>query len=311
MGDIPRPWRNEDGDPRISTIQELASYLSENRKVAVALVSAMADLAVSDGLYPIRDILDKGYEDSFYLDDLMDLSVEFETMVRTPVIGTTTDWDQPFEDHDFRISVQGFFEGMEICEELASDLGHCLARECLGLVEERGKSRPNSGFVDIFGQKVFEVFQEKLEEKRAEELRSKQEWERQMERKRERLHLLDRLLVERREFEREFEQRWFPELERQLASDLRDPWDYVHHWLIQQQLELDRLLELQENRYREIDQEREELEEEHEQEKGTMLREIFSGSIEDAVPLIAEWMKDTIEAEGESLVFNALKGMSS
>ena len=66
-----------------------------------------------------------------------------------------------------------------------------------------------------------------------------------------------------------------PELERQLASDLRDPWTYVHHWLIEQQLELDRLLELQENRYRDIDQEREEFEEEHEQEKGTMLREVF------------------------------------
>ena len=221
------------------------------------------------------------------------------------MIETTTDWDQPFEDHDFRISVHGFFEGIEVSQELASDLGHCLARECLDLVEERGKDGPNSGFVDIFGQKVYEVFREKLNEKRAEELRSKQE----MERKRGRLQLLDQLLAERREYEREFDQHWLPELERQLASDLRDPWDYVYHWLIEQQLQLDRLLELQENRYRDIDQEREEFEEEeHEQEKGMMLREVFSDSIEDAVPLIAEWMKDTIEAEGESLVFNALKG---
>ena len=155
----------------------------------------MADLALSDGLYPIRDILDKGYEDSFYLDDLMGLSEEFETMVRTPMIETTSDWDQPFEDHDFQISVHGFFEGIEVSEELASDLGHCLSRECLNLVEERGKARPNSGFVDIFGQKVFEVFQEKLEEKRAEELRSQQEWEQEMERQRGRLRLLDQLLV--------------------------------------------------------------------------------------------------------------------
>ena len=311
MDDIPRTSGDEHGESCISTVQELTSYFSENRNVAAALVRAMADLALSDGLYPIRDILEKGYEDSFYLDDLMGLSEEFETMVRTPMIETTSDWDQPFEDHDFQISVHGFFEGIEVSEELASDLGHCLSRECLNLVEERGKARPNSGFVDIFGQKVFEVFQEKLEEKRAEELRSQQEWEQEMERQRGRLRLLDQLLVERREFEREFDQHWLPELERQLASDLRDPWTYVHHWLIEQQLELDRLLELQENRYRDIDQEREEFEEEHEQEKGTMLREVFSDSIEDAVPLIAEWMKDTIEAEGESLVFNALKGMSS
>lgn len=310
MDDIPRPSRNEDGEPCISTFQDLASYFSENREVAVALVRAMADLAVSDGLYAIRDILDKGYEDSFYLDDLMGLSEEFETMVRTPMIEIATDWDQPFEDHDFRISVHGFFEGMDVSEELASDFDHCLSRECLNLVQERGKSRPNSGFVDIFGQKVFEVFQEKLEEKRAEELRSKQEWEQEMERKRSRLQLLDQLLLERREFERQFEQHWFPELERQLASDLRDPWDYLHHWLIEQQLELDRLLELQENRYRDIDRERERFEDEHEEEKGTMLREAFSDAIEDAVPIIAKWMKDTIEAEGESLVFNALKGVS-
>jgi len=310
MNDIPRPSGDEDGQSCISTIQELASYFSENREVAIALVRALAGLAVTDGLYPIRYILDKGYEDSFYLDDLMNLSEEFETMVRTPMIETATDWDQPFEDYDFRISVDGFFEGIEIDEELASDLGHGLARECLGLVEERGKSRPNSGFVDIFGQKVFEVFQEKLEEKQAEEVRSKQESEQEMERRRGRLQLLDQLLLERREFERQFDQHWLPELEQQLASDLRDPWDYVYHWLTEQQLELDRLLELQENRYRDIDQEREEFEEEHEQERGTMLREVFNDSIEDAVPLIAEWMKDTIEAEGESLVFNALKKMS-
>ena len=310
MDDISRPLGNEDGEPCISTIQELASYFSENRKVAVALVRAMADLAVSDGLYPIRDILDKGYENSFYLDDLMGLDEEFETIVRTPMIETTTDWDQPFEDHDFRISLQDFFEGIEISDELASDFDHSLSRECLNLVEERGKSSPNSGFVDIFGQKVFEVFQEKLEEKREEALRSKQEWEQEMEQKRGRLQLLDQLLLERREFERQFDQHWLPELERQLSSDLRDPWDYLHHWFTEQQLQLDRLLELQENRYRDIDRERERFEDEHEEEKREMLREVFSNAIEDAVPLIAEWIKDTIEAEGESLVSNALKRMS-
>lgn len=191
MGDIRRPSGSDDGDPFISTIPELSAYLSENRKVSVALVRAMASLAVSEGLYPIRDILDKGYEDSFYLDDLMSLDEEFETIVRTPMIETTTDWDQPFEDHDFRISVQDFFEGIEVSEELASDFNHCLSRECLNLIEERGKSGPKSGLVDIFGQKVYEVFQEKLEEKRADGLRSKQEWEQEMERMRGRLQLLD------------------------------------------------------------------------------------------------------------------------
>ena len=89
-----------------------SAYFSENREVAVELVRAFADLVVSDGLYPIRDILDKGYEDSFYIDDSMGLDEKFEAIVRTPMIETTTDWDQPFEDHDFRISVQDLFEGI-------------------------------------------------------------------------------------------------------------------------------------------------------------------------------------------------------
>ena len=254
--------------------------------------------------------MDRGYEDSFYIDDLLGLDEKFETIVRTPMIETTTDWDQPFEDHDFRISVQDFLEDIEVSEELASDFNHCLSRELLNLVEQRGKARPNSGFVDIFGQKVYEVFQENLEEKRADELRSKEEWEQEMEQKWGRLQLLNQLLLERREFEREFEQHWFLELERQLTSDLRDPWDYLHHWLIEQQLQLDRLLELQDNRYRDFHREQVEFEEEHEDEKRGNLRDAFSSAIEDAVPRIAEWMKDIIEAERESLVFNALKRMS-
>ena len=310
MGDISRPSGNEDDETCISTIQELTSYFSENREVAVELVRALADLVVTDGHYPIRDILDKGYEDSFYVDDSLGLEEEFETIVRTPMIETTTDWDQPFEDHDFRISVQGLLEGIEVSEDLASEFDHCLSRECLNLVEERGKSRPSSGFVDIFGQKVFEAFQERLEEKRAEELRSKQKREQELEQKRSRLELLDQLLLERRELEHQFDQRWLPELERQLASDLGDPWDYLHHWLTEHQLQLDRLLELQENRYRDLDRDREEFEEEHEDEKRMNLREAFSKAIEDAVPTIAKWMKETIDAEGESLVFNALKRIS-
>ena len=125
-----------------------------------------------------------------------------------------------------------------------------------------------------------------------------------------RLQLLDQLLLERREFERQFEQHWFPELEQQSTSDLREPWDYLHHWLIEQQLELDRLLELQENRHRDIDRETQRFEEEQEEEMRKVLREVFSSAIEDAVPLIAEWMKDSIEEKGESLVFNTLREMA-
>ena len=235
----------------------------------------------------------------------MGLDEKIETIVGTPMIESATDWDQPFDDHDFRISVQDFLEGVEVSEELASDFDYCLTRVCLNLVEKRGKATPNSGFVDIFGQKVLEVFQERLEEKREEEVRSRQKWEQEMEQKRRRLQLLNQLLLERREFERQFDQHWFPELERQLTLDLRDPWDYFNHWLTEQQLQLDRLLELQENGYRDIDREQEEFEEEQEDERRNNLREAFSDATEDAVPLLAEWMKGTAEAEGEALVFMA------
>ena len=97
---------------------------------------------------------------------------------------------------------------------------------------------------------------------------------------------------------------------RHSCTYLRDPWDYLNHWLTEQKLQLDRLLELQENRYRDIDREQEEFEEEQEAEMRNNLRKAFRDATEDAVPLLAEWMKDTIKAEGEALVFMALRRMS-
>ena len=73
--------------------------------------------------------------------------------------------------------------------------------------------------------------------------------------------------------------------------------------------ELDRLLELQQNRYQDLDTEQDDMEEENETQE--MLQETLSEAIGVAVPLIAVWIKETIEAEGESLVFNALKRMPS
>ncbi len=124
--------------------------------------------------------------------------------------------------------------------------------------------------------------------------------------------MLDQVLRERLEFEHQFEQQWWPELERQLVSDLRDPWDSLHHWLTEQHLELERLLNLQQTRYWDLGEDQRELEEEEEDEADSqeMLRDILSEAIEGAVPLIAAWMKETIETEGESLVFEALKAMS-
>ena len=203
----------------ISTIEELSSYLNDNRQVAAAMVRAIANQAATDGSYPIQDILEKGYEDSLYLDDLMGLDEEFRAIVMTPMIETATDWDQPFSYHNFGIRIMEFLEDIEVSEEIASDFEHCLSWECLNLIEERGKSTPNSGFVDIFGLKVFEEFQPKLEDKREQVRESKRKREQELERKRERLRLLDHLLETRLELEHQFEREWWPELERQLVSD--------------------------------------------------------------------------------------------
>lgn len=309
MNNTPQQSDYDDVEGYISTAEELASYLNENRGVAAALVQEMADEAVSDGTNPVRDILDNGYEASFDIDDLFNLNEELEAIVMTPMIETTTDWAQPFEDHDFGIGIQTSLGDIGVAEELASDFYHCLLQVCLDLVEDRGKSKPNSGFVDIFGEKVYEVFRKKLDEKQAQEQQLKQAQAQGFERKRERLQLLDQLLRERIEFEDQFERQWWPELQRQLASDLRDPWDYLHHWLIERRLELDRLLELQQNRYQDLDAEQDDMEEENETQ--VMLRDTLTEAIEVAVPMIAVWIKETIEAEGESLVFNALKRMPS
>ena len=239
----------------------------------------------------------------------MGLDEEFRAIVMTPMIETATDWDQPFSYHNFGIRIMEFLEDIEVSEEIASDFEHCLSRECLNLIEERGKSTPNSGFVDIFGLKVFEEFQPKLEEKREQVRESKRKREQEIER--ERLRLLDHLLETRLELEHQFEREWWPELERQLVSDLCDPWDSLHHWLVERHLELERLLELWKTRYRALDEEERELEEEEEDGERDILRDILGEAIEAAVPLIADWMFETIEAEGESLVFDTLKGMSS
>ncbi len=149
----------QEGEERtISTAEELAVYLIENRQLAAALVSELADEVETDGYDPINDILEKGYEDSFYMDDLTGFDEEFDAVVITPMIEIGTDWDQPFDYHDFGASVDGLLEGAGVDEELASEFRRHLMQECLRLVEMKGRVRPDSGFVDIFGLKVFEAY---------------------------------------------------------------------------------------------------------------------------------------------------------
>lgn len=214
----------------ISTAEQLAIYLSENRQLAAALVSELADEVEMDGYDPINDILEKGYEDSFYMDDLMGFDEEFDTVVITPMIEIGTDWDQPFENHDFGASVDGVLEGVGVNEELATEFRRCLMQECLRLVEMKGRARPDSGFVDIFGLKVFEAYKP-LQPALQEEL----------------------------------------QLLRQEEDD--EDWGYGN--------------------------------------AGELMRDALASAIERAAPLIAEWISETIQEEGEDLAYNALMRMTS
>ena len=230
MNQKPEQVEHEGGGRMISTAEALAAYLSENRQLAAALVSELADEFETDGYDPINDILEKGYEDSFYMDDLTGFDEEFETIVIAPTIEIGTDWDQPFENQDFGASVDGALEEAGVDAELAVEFRRCLMQECLRLVETKGRARPDSGFVDVFGLKVYEAYKP-LQSALQEEL----------------------------------------QLLRQEEDE--EDWGYGT--------------------------------------TGELMRDALASAIERAAPLIAEWMAEIIEAEGEELAFNALRRLSS
>lgn len=230
MNQKPEPAGQEGEERMISTVEQLAAYLSADRQLAAALVSELADEVETDGYDPINDILEKGYEDSFYMDDLMGFDEEFEAIVITPMIEIGTDWDQPFDNHDFGASVDGVLESVGVSEELATEFRQRLMQECLRLIEMKGRARSDSGFVDIFGLKVYEAYKP-LQSALQEEL----------------------------------------QLLRQEADE--EDWGYGT--------------------------------------TGELMRDALASAIERAAPLIAEWMAETIEAEGEELAFNALLRMIS
>ena len=230
MNRKPEPAEHEDEQRVIATAEQLAAYLSENRQLAAALVSELADEVEAEGQDPINDILENGYEDSFYMDDLTGFNEEFDTIVVTPTIEIGTDWDQPFDDHDFGASVDNMLDRVGVDEALATEFRRYLMQECLILVETRGRSGPDSGFVDIFGLKVFEAYKP-LQSAMQEEL----------------------------------------DLLRQEGDD--EDWNSGT--------------------------------------AGELLRDALESAIERAAPLIAEWMAETIEEQGEALAFNALRRMTS
>ena len=151
---------SDHGESVISSKEELAQYLVENPNMVKEVIREMADYFVGDGELAIEEILEKGYEDSVDIDDLLNLHAGPETVVLTPYIDAASDWYVPFEDR-FYIS-SPFPEGVEIDDDLVSDFSHALLQSCIHLIERTGKSRPNSAFVDVFGIEVNKFYRIKL-----------------------------------------------------------------------------------------------------------------------------------------------------
>ena len=230
MNDDLKPSMDEGEERQISTAAELVAYLSENRRFVAAMIRDLANEVLTEGWHPINEVLENGYENSFYMQDLLGFDEEIEAIVLTPMIEVATDWDQPYDNYDFGMSVYAVLQDIGVDDELASEFRPYLVGECLRLVETKGQTNPNSGFVEIFGLKVFEVYKP-----RQAELQQKLDQERQ--------------------------------------EEDEDDWD-------------DGIA-------------------------AEMHRDVLWVSIREAIPLIANWMAETIGAEGESLVFNALERMSS
>ena len=148
----------------ISTKEDLTYYLRENPEVVTTIIQSLGKYFVGEGRSAIEGILEKGYEDSFYISDFMNYDLELEAIVSTPYIEADTDWEQPFEENSFQ-GIPGFPKDVLIDYKLESDFGSTLLRKVLYLIEEKGKSSPSSSFVGIFGLKVLEAYKPLLAER--------------------------------------------------------------------------------------------------------------------------------------------------
>lgn len=147
----------------ISTREELITHLEQNPEVVVGIVRHLAE-NFSDS-YPIELVLEQGYEDAHLILDLFAENMETESFAATPYIDSSTDWGGPFEEH-FELEWSKVSSDEVVLDEgLESDFGSSLLSACLTLIEEKGKARADSTFIDVFGLKVAQVYKGLLSEK--------------------------------------------------------------------------------------------------------------------------------------------------
>ena len=90
---------------------------------------------------------------------ILDLETDYKGYVSQPAIEVNTDWFLPLAVVDYWDTSTEVLRNMGVSESLADSFTHRLVIECMRLVEEDGKVRPDSGIVDIFGTIALETLE--------------------------------------------------------------------------------------------------------------------------------------------------------
>ena len=142
----------------ISTPIELATYLWTNRQTVMDLVKALIE-DIQGATDAIMDILDEGYDRTDGLLEVMKWEADYKDYVANPVIEVGTAWFLPLSDGDYWDATIDLLRNIGVLEPLADSFKHYLVIECLMLMEEKGKSTPDSSLVEVFGTKALEALE--------------------------------------------------------------------------------------------------------------------------------------------------------
>lgn len=78
MNEDLKPSTDEGAERQISTAEGLVDYLGENRRFVAAMIRELANEILTEGWHPINEVLANGYENSFYMEDLLGFDEEIE-----------------------------------------------------------------------------------------------------------------------------------------------------------------------------------------------------------------------------------------
>ena len=140
----------------ITAPNELVAHLQEHPQTARELVAALSD-DILEATDQIMDILDRSYLSTHSLLELMDWKAAYRDYIAQPDIAAGTDWFLPLSDEFDWDSTTGSIRKVVDTDDLASDFRHRLVIEFMMQIEESGKAKEDSPYMDIFGSKVLEA----------------------------------------------------------------------------------------------------------------------------------------------------------